>query len=338
VVIKASSGRQIEPLLAELSSPSSVARDAAVARLIVIGARAVPRLIAMAEGRSSIEARAAALHALEEIGDVRALDAAAAALDEADHAVATAAVGVLHRLLQSPRGVGALDRLTAVALDGRRTRALRLAALRALSGLATATVRPLFDTLARDPDEAIARAAGLGPGGAADPVAILRDASDGLLADTPAPLRVALSEAASRVPDDVLKGLVERVRFREGVESGGVRAEWMAVRAAAHAALAARGSRSALYDLRETFESARTPLPVEFLRAAAQVGDVGCLEAVAAACGHALQAGARVDDWWCQRLVDVFRAIAAREKVTRRHAAGKRIGARWQQASALLWS
>jgi hypothetical protein len=90
--------------------------------------------------------------------------------------------------------------------------------------------------------------------------------------------------------------------------------------------------------LRETFESARTPLPVEFLRAAAQIGDVSCLEAVAAACGHALDAGARVDDWWCQRLVDVFRAIAARERVTRRHAAGKRITARWQQASALLWS
>jgi hypothetical protein len=198
-------------------------------------------------------------------------------------------------------------------------------------------VRPLFDALAKDPDPAIALAAGLGPAAPADPAADIRDAADGLLPETPARLRVALTEAASRVAPEVLQHLIERVRFREGAESGAARLEWTALRAAAHVALADRGSRAALYDLRETFESARGPLPVEFLTAAGRIGDTGCLEAVAAAYGHALEAGTRVDDWWCVHLVDVFRAIAAREKITRRHAAGKRITTRWRAASSLLW-
>jgi hypothetical protein len=214
---------------------------------------------------------------------------------------------------------------------------LRLAALRAVGELQTATVQPLFETLAADPDPAIALAASLGPGAAADPAATLREAADGILADSPAPLHLALTEAAARVPDDVLQNVIERVRFREGAETGAIRAEWISVRAAAHAALAERGSRAALYDLRERFESARAPLPVEFLGAASRIGDAACLEAVAAACGHALESGARIDDWWCQRLVDVFRTIAARERLTRRHAAGRRIAGRWRDASALLW-
>ena len=119
--------------------------------------------------------------------------------------------------------------------------------------------------------------------------------------------------------------------------AGQARAEWRTLRAAAHLLLAERDNRAALYDLRETFESAREPLPVEFLGAASLIGDLGCLEAVAAACGHALEAGVRLDDWWIQRLIDVFRAIAGREHITRRHRAGKRILARWREASALLW-
>jgi HEAT repeat protein len=338
VVIRASSGRQIDPLIDDLASSAPVTRDAAVARLIVIGVRAVTRLLAVVSDRgATAETRAAALHALEGIGDVRAFDAAAEALSDPDDVAGIAAVGVLHRLLQSARGVDALDRLTSVALDSGRPRTVRLAAVRAVSELGAATVTPLFQALEHDPDPAIALAAGLGPTGASDPAAALRDAADGLLADSPASLRVALTEAGARVPDEVLHELIGRVRVREGADPGPARAEWIALRAAAHAALADRGSRVALYDLRETFETAREPLPVEFLGAAKVIGDIGCLEAVAAACGHALEAGTRMDDWWCQRLIDVFRAIATRERVTRRTAAGKRIGARWREASALLW-
>ena len=45
----------------------------------------------------------------------------------------------------------------------------------------------------------------------------------------------------------------------------------------------------------------------------------------------------RVDDWWRQRLTDVFRTIAAREQVTKRTAAGKKLSSRYREAAAMLW-
>jgi hypothetical protein len=78
-------------------------------------------------------------------------------------------------------------------------------------------------------------------------------------------------------------------------------------------------------------------LPVEFLGAAAAIGDASCLESLAAAYSRATESGRRVDDWWRQRLTDVFRTIAAREQVTRRSSIGRRIGSRWRDASNLLW-
>jgi hypothetical protein len=50
-----------------------------------------------------------------------------------------------------------------------------------------------------------------------------------------------------------------------------------------------------------------------------------------------LETGAKVDDWYLQRLVDVFRAIAAREGVTKRTAVGRRLNTRFRDATALLW-
>jgi len=93
VVIRASSGRQIDALIAELSSPNALTRDGAVARLTVIGERAVPRLLAIAAQVSAgPETRVAALHALDGIGDLRALEPALAALEpERDRAVRLAA-------------------------------------------------------------------------------------------------------------------------------------------------------------------------------------------------------------------------------------------------------
>ena len=41
MVIKASTGRQVDALIADLASPSAITRDGAVARLTVIGERAV---------------------------------------------------------------------------------------------------------------------------------------------------------------------------------------------------------------------------------------------------------------------------------------------------------
>lgn len=338
LVIRASSGKQVDALLAELSSPLALTRDGAVARLTIIGERAVTRLLAViATPDAGTEARVAAFHALEGIADLRAFEPALATLDDPDVRVGVAAVGVLQMFLPSARGVEAVDRLTAISLDRTRPRVLRLASIRALRDLGPATIAPLLAALGSDPDQAIAMAAGLGPDAAADPVFLLKEAAEGTLPDSPGALRLALSEVAGTVPLPVLQQLIERVRFREGAETGPARSEWTALRGAAHVALANRGSRTALYDLKETLESAREALPVDFLGAAAAVGDASCLEPLAAAYQRARDGGHKLDDWWCQKLTEVFRTIAAREQVTRRTAIGKRVSSRWKDAAPILW-
>ncbi len=103
----------------------------------------------------------------------------------------------------------------------------------------------------------------------------------------------------------------------------------MTARAAAHFALAQGGSRLALYDLRETIETAKQPLAVEFLAAVTEIGDATCLEPIAAAHAKAAAGGRTRDDWWPRHLAEAFRAIAARERMTRRHAVVKKIEKRW---------
>jgi hypothetical protein len=338
VVIRASSGKQVDALLADLSSPHPLTRDGAVARLTVIGERAVSRLLSLlSRAETSVEARTAALHALEGIGDLRAFDAAVGALESDEVRISVAAVGVLQALLASARGVEALDRLTAVAVDRSRPRGVRLAAIRAVRDLGRSTIEPLLEALGGDADPAIVLAAGLGSEAAVDPAYLLKEAAEGTLPDRPASLRLALTEAAETVSPSVLQQLIERIRFREGAEAGPSRAEWTALRAAVHGALAHRGSRAALCDLKATLSLAREPVPVEFLGALGDIGDLSCLEPIAAAASRMLETGAKVDDWYLQRLVDVFRAIAAREGVTKRTAVGRRLNTRFRDATALLW-
>jgi hypothetical protein len=43
------------------------------------------------------------------------------------------------------------------------------------------------------------------------------------------------------------------------------------------------------------------------------------------------------DAWWREQLARVFREIVAREKLTRRHAAIKRVEKRWKRDLAELW-
>jgi hypothetical protein len=82
-----------------------------------------------------------------------------------------------------------------------------------------------------------------------------------------------------------------------------------------HRDLAERGSLLALYDLRESFELARDPLPIGFLAAAAAVGDAACLEGIAGA----WDAVAHGDRWYRDHLSDVFGAIVRRERIDRDH-------------------
>ena len=129
---------------------------------------------------------------------------------------------------------------------------------------------------------------------------------------------VALRGATA--PLSELHDAIVRLRERERDAPAARRPAWLAARGAAHQALAQRGSRVALYDLREAFEGAAGALPIDFVAAAAAVGDASCLEPLAKA-----WAAAEADPWWRERLADAARAIVAREKLTNRHTIVKRV-------------
>ena len=67
VSIKTSSARDIDALLIDLTTGGDVRRETAIARLTVLGTRAVDRLAALVESDAPVEARQAALRALEAI-------------------------------------------------------------------------------------------------------------------------------------------------------------------------------------------------------------------------------------------------------------------------------
>ena len=337
MAIKASSSRQIDALIADLGAASIVTRETAVARLTLLGGRATDRLIAAAQGGASADAQAAAWRALEGIGDARALEPALAALVEPHMApvVSAAAAGVARLHLRGARGARAVDRLATVLLDRARHETVRLAALRALQELDPATIAPITASLADDPSAAIRAEASVkdpgAPNGAVDLAALLTRAADGILPDDPGALRQALSREGADLSLPRLLRIVERVREREGAEPARVRDEWRLARAAAHVALAGRKSRLALYDLRESLDGAKGPLPVEFLTALSMIGDASCLESIIAAWTRAR------DAWWRAHLADAFRTIVIREKLTRRHAVVKRIEKRSPGALREMW-
>jgi hypothetical protein len=86
-----------------------------------------------------------------------------------------------------------------------------------------------------------------------------------------------------------------------------------------------------VYDLRETLETLGEHTPVGMLSALQQVGDVSALDAV-------VEAWLATDNAWFRgQLATTFQAVVAREKITRRHAAIKKIAARAPEALAALW-
>jgi HEAT repeat protein len=346
VAIKLSSARQIDVLVADLGADRAVTRDTAVARLTMIGARAVGRLIAVAKSGAPGAARAAALGALEAIGDPRARDAILRAVDDRDPAVAIAAIGAARGYLRGRHGAEALDQLTRAALDRSRDESVRVAAVGAVGDLELSTIAPLLEALRDDPHRgvrALAQSVGSGPPTIArlrwgrretapsGALETLTAAARGDLPEDPGVLRHAIVSEGGTAPLPSLLRVIQAVREREGQEPPSRRGAWMAARAAAHLALANRGSRLGLYDLRESLESADMRLPVEFLAALSGVGDASCVEAVAAA--HARSR----DGWWREHLAVAFRAIVNREGLTRRHGVMRKIAKRWgKRASELV--
>ena len=321
-------------LIADLGSDSAATREAAVARLTLLGARGVERLLVLLDSDASASARAAALRTLEAIADPRALDRVLDAIDAADPGVACAAASAARVFVRGPRGNVVVDRLTTAVMDGARPDAVRIAALRALGDLEQSTLAPLLAALQRDPSDAMKAATRVSS--AVDPREVVTRAAERGLPQDPEELGEAVTRAGEGVALPLLLRLIERVREREATEPEAQRAEWTRVRGRVHVALAARGSRIALYDLRESLESVSTasaPLPVEFLAALSMAGDVSCLEAVAAAYARATQ-----NAWWRDHLADAFKTIVKRERLTRRHAVVKKIEKRWGSALGHLWA
>lgn len=346
-MIRPSSGKQIDTLVADLSAGDAVTREAAVARLTVIGARAVERLVGLVASGAPPVPRIAALRALEAIADPRALDVSLDALDDRDPGVAAAAAAATRPFLRGPRGAAGVDRLTGVAIDAARPTPVRAAAIRALGTLEASTREPLWKALRDDADPDVRALVRPSRSNAAtpaprDPAADLTQAAERGLPDDPAAVRAALAREGAAVALPLLHRIIEGVREREAAETSAARrTEWTRVRAAAHVALASRGSRLAVYDLRESLETVRagaTPLPVEFLAALSRVGDASCLEAIAAAYTRSRKPASGQHDWWREHLADAFHAIVRRERITRRHAVVKRMEKRWKDACGELWA
>jgi HEAT repeat protein len=288
----------IDRLIADLQSSDSIRRDAAVARLRILGNRALPRLIDLVAAHESGAVRALALDALEGLDDVRAIDVAFDALRDGNIEVVIAALGVLRRWVAEETGTRLLDAITAITVDRSRDARVRVAALAALSELPEHLVRPIRDQ-APPPESA-------GPS-----------------LDDPVHVREWIQAYGAGATLSTLHELITRTREREHAESSSrLRSEWLQARGRAHQALAKRDSLVALYDLRETFESATGALPQSFLSTAAAIGDASCLEPLARAWATA---GKDLD--WNHQLSTTAATIMRREKLTGRSAAVKRLRA-----------
>ncbi len=327
MVIKASSAADTRSLIEALGSSDPVRRESAIARLAVIGNRAADRLMRSYASTTEPLVRVGILRALEGMAEPRALALACEALDGGgDPAVAAAAV--LKPFLDSKEpapAATALDALVEAALDGSREHRVRLAAFEALQDIPA--------DLREKVREALHTGAFGAPREEAVHEAILADAIDGRLPSNPGALREALATRGHGVALGSLQRVIDAIRAREqSVKKGAERIAWQQVRGTAHHILALKGSRIALYDLRETVETTTSSLPPSFLSAMRAVGDASCLEALAAALARAPEH----DLWWRHQLASALRGIARRERITKRHASMKRALARWPQAAAAL--
>jgi hypothetical protein len=309
VVIRRSRATEIGPLIAALGSDSSVDREAAVARLRVIGPRAVERLTAFLATNAAPTARAAALEALFDSDDPRTLILGLDNLAHAEADVAVAAVGVLRGWVTREAGTRVLDALTGAALDPARHARVRLAALDALSSLPRDVVQPVLQQAS--PAD-----------GGSEPSDAL-EAREWLASHEKAPL--------SELHEFVVRAREQERNFRLKAEATTTKADatgardWLVARGAAHAVLARRGSTVALYDLREAFDSARAPLPLDFLTAVGAIGDATCLEPMA----RAWAATPTSERWWRERLADAAADIVHRTRLSGRSAVMKRLRAKF---------
>jgi len=151
-VASRSSATDVARLVNDLESADAIRRAASVARLRVIGERAIPHLATFIESQSEARARALALSALQDQPAARALDIALGALDDSAADVVVGALAVLREWVVREEGTRALEAVTALAVDERREARVRAAAVDALADLPEHLVRPLRDRAPRSED------------------------------------------------------------------------------------------------------------------------------------------------------------------------------------------
>lgn len=290
---------EIDRLVTDLVGADPVRREAAFARLRVLGPRAVPRLAHAAE-HGDAALREAALEALDGSQDARARAAALNALHAAEPAVQVAAAGVLRHLLSGETDASVLDALTTIALDATAAPGARGAAIEALTQLPPEIVGPVIDRATQEL-------------GTAPPV------------DAPAAAMLWIRRHAD-APLSQFHDLVKRAREQaEQATSDAQRRAWQTVRGTAHLALASRDRRVALYDLRDAFEAAAAhPLPEDFIEAIEAIGDASCIESLAQAWAKAVDRPA-----WRDRLVGAADVILQRASAGDRSAAVRKVRARF---------
>lgn len=306
-------------LIDALLTSEPIAREAAAARLAILGARGLERLSATLQGLQTPEHTVAILDVLERIGDVRSAASVCPLLTNPDPTIAAAAVAVVRRALQSDNAEAAAratDDLLGLALNPATLEPVKRAALDALADLPEDIVAALRGRLGQVP-AASTGAPAAAPSPPFDVERWLEGQGEGGLDHLPE----ALNRIGGSAPLPLLRRLVERLREAERTAAAGVQADWRRLRGLAHQRLAERGSRVALYDLRETIEDG-AELPVSMLAALQLIGDASCVEAVA-------DAWERTSDAWLKdQLRDALQTIITREGLTRRHAAYKRMTTR----------
>jgi hypothetical protein len=297
VVIRSSSAREVEQLLQDLRDASAVRREAALARLRVLGSRAVARLEQLLKSGPE-EDRVAALQALEGIEDPRVVDLAIAALTDPGQGVRLQAVQTLRPWVVREDGTRVMEALVACALADSQEADVRTAARDALSQLPGDIIQPILEQTPAQAERA-----------PLDPSAVH-----------------AWLTTHADAPLSALHAMIGQIRTHESRAGGDAdRLAWVVARGGVHGALARRGSAVALYDLRETFDQAHVPLPLDYLTAITTLGDAACVEALA----KAWSATSPSEVWWRERLADAAAAIVGRLKLTKRHAALKRVQSRW---------
>ena len=135
----------VDRLIGDLRGADSIRRDAASARLRVIGAAAVERLGELVRADVGPSVRQTALATLDGIDDPHVVPIAIHALTDADLDVRLAAITTLRGWITRENGTRALESLSGVALDRTQPSEARLAALDALAELPASLVQPILE-------------------------------------------------------------------------------------------------------------------------------------------------------------------------------------------------